>query len=124
MEDKVDNEPDITLKDLMSSSTNDDQLFKFAKDLYDGIETKTDIPFKNINLIIKLIFFADECKRYEIDTEQESIYDIVKDTILYNYYRLNISKSRLGRKEAFTFLNGTRTKENDDSGIFKRILGR
>ena len=57
---KVDTDIQNELEKVFSASSQNSELFKFAKELYDDIRTKTDIPYRNDMLlkIIKLIYYA------------------------------------------------------------------
>lgn len=123
---KVDTDIQNELEKVFSASSQNSELFKFAKELYDDIRTKTDIPYRNDMLlkIIKLIYYAKECERFEVTENIPKLSDIINNIILENYYKLSISVGRKGRIEAFTFLNGTRTTEDKQDGFLKRLLGR
>ncbi len=115
---------DESLKSLFKPNDSNSELFKAVTTFYDEIETKTDITNANVQQIIKLVFFGDESKRFELDDKMPKISSIIDSVILYNYYRLRISVGRKGRNEAFTFFNGSRSNENKDEGFLKRVLGR
>lgn len=115
-----------TLDSLLKPENQQSDLFKFAREMYDDIRTKTDIPDKNDMLmrIIKVIYYAKECERFEVTDNIPKLSELIHLVILENYYKLSISSKRKGRLEAFTFLNGTRSTESKDEGFFKRLLGR
>lgn len=113
----------FNLSDLFKSSSGNAELLNAIEKFYDEIETKTDIDDKYIIEIIKVIYYGEETKQFEIDDSLPKVSDIIKNTILLNYYRLRISRKREGRKEAFQFFTGTKTQE-EDKGFFKGLLSR
>jgi hypothetical protein len=111
----------LSAEDLLGIGEKQDERFKFASTLYDGIQTTTDIPNKEIKLIIKLYYFADECAKYEVNNDLPKISSIV-DKALNNYYKLRISAKREGRKEAIQFLTSQTQEEENKKGILNRFL--
>ncbi len=112
------------LKKAFMSSGNESELYAFARSLFGDITTKTDIPRQDdkVMQIIRIIYFAKECERFEISSTIPKLSDIVRDIILENYYKLRLSVERKSRKEAFTFLNRTLTKEDNGESWFKRVF--
>lgn len=111
----------LTADDLLGIGEKQDERFKFASTLYQGIETTTDIPNKEVKLIVRLNYFAEECSKYEVDAKLPKISEIV-DKALDTYYKLRISAKREGRKEAIQFLTSTTEQEENKKGILNRFL--
>ena len=111
----------LSAEDLLGIGEKQDERFKFASNLYSGIKTITDIPSKEIKLIIKLYYFANECAKYEVNNDLPKISEIV-ETALDNYYKLRISTKREGRKEAIQFLTSQTQEEENKKGILNRFL--
>lgn len=112
---------ELTTEDLLGLSEKQDEKFKFANSLYDGIKTITDIPSKEIKNILKLYFFSTECSRFEVNPNLPKITDIINNN-LEDYFRLRISNKRLGREEAIRFLTSDEKKEVEKSGMFNRLF--
>ena len=121
-DDKTQEIPDLS--QLIKPNDTNSELFKAVTTFFEGIETKTDIENKHVNQIIKLIFFGEEVKRFEINDELPKLSQIINEQILKNFYKLRVSTQRKGRTDAFTFFNGTRQTNTEETGLLKRILGR
>ena len=122
MENEIDKDKQnvLTANDLLGINPNEDEKFKFAKTLYNGIKTITDIPAMDIKKILRIYIFADACKRYEVNKKNspsEIIYEV-----LDNYYNLRISSKREGRKEAIQFLTSQHKDEEEKKGLLGRML--
>ena len=111
----------LSAEDLLGIGEKQDERFKFASNLYMGIQTITDIPNKEIKLIVRLNYFSKECSKYEVNDKLPKISEIV-DEALDTYYKLRISAKREGRKEAIQFLTSTTNEEENKKGILNRFL--
>ena len=117
MKSNAENEED-KIPDIFSdiSEMDNDPLFKALTEFFEDLSTKTDIPKNRIQLIIRLIFYANLIKQFDAETGNmlmESITD---------YYKLRISKDRIGRKEAFTTMQKIISQEEKKENILSRIF--
>ena len=68
---------DESLKSLFKPNDSNSELFKAVTTFYDEIETKTDITNANVQQIIKLVYFGEESKRFELDDKMPKISSII-----------------------------------------------
>ena len=127
--DDVINEVDSTLKNINNNSENlnifdilnseeQSEFFRTLNEMYEGIQTKTDIPDKEIKMIVRYIYYIERINEYS----PESAKKLLK--ILDEYYHLLISKERKGRKELFETLTlgGQKASEENRTGFFSRLF--
>ena len=116
---------DDMLKDILKSADDNSEMFILMKEFFKStgetdIRTKTEIPEKHINKIIRLKYYAEECKRYEISDEIPKISDLVDKIILENFYTLRISKKGKGREQFFSVIKGF---TNQERSLKTRLFG-
>jgi len=126
--DDIINEVDSTLKNLNNNeslnifdilnSEEQSEFFKTLNAMFEGIETKTEIPEKELKLIIRYIYYTERVHEYSPQTAQRLL------KILNEYYHLLISKERKGRKELFETLTlgGQKASEENRTGFFSRLF--
>jgi len=126
--DDIINEVDSTLKNLNNNeslnifdilnSEEQSEFFKTLNAMFEGIETKTEIPEKELKLIIRYIYYTERVHEYSPQTAQRLL------KILDQYYHLLISKERKGRKELFETLTlgGQKASEENRTGFFSRLF--
>jgi len=114
------------LDKLIAPSDSESEVYKTVKEFFASIgdtdiRTKTILPDLMITKIIRAIYYANECARFETSDEVEKVSDIVRKTILDNYYTLKISVKGKGREQFFKFASGH--SDNEKESKFKNMFG-
>jgi len=113
----INNQESLNIFDILNSEEQS-EFFKTLNQMYEGIETKTEIPDKELKLIVRYIYYAERVNEYSPETAKKLL------KILNEYYHLLISKERKGRKELFETLTlgGQKASEENRSGFFSRLF--
>lgn len=124
--DKIMNEKKLTLDDLISPSSTEEQIYKVVKEFFSikgdtDIRTKTVLQRNMVGNVIRAIFYAKECLRFEKYDNLPKISELVKEVILENLYTLNISINGMGRKQFFSFASDKKVEEKQ--GVLKKLFG-
>jgi len=106
------------LDDLLNPVNSESEIYKTVKEFFSSngdtdIRTKTIIQDLMIPKVIRAIYFARECERFEKYSNLPKVSDIVKQIILDNYYTLKISVKGKGREQFFKFASGHTTEEKE-----------
>jgi len=113
----INNQENLNIFDILNSEEQS-EFFKTLNAMYEGIQTKTDIPEKELKLIVRYIYYTERVYEYSPQTAERLL------KILDEYYHLLISKERKGRKELFETLTlgGQKASEENRSGFFSRLF--
>jgi len=113
----INNNEDLNIFDILNSE-DQSEFFKTLNNMYEGIETKTEIPEKELKLIIRYIYYTERVYEYSPETAKRLL------KLLDEYYHLLISKERKGRKELFETLTlgGQKASEENRTGFFTRLF--
>ncbi len=110
-------EDDVSLKDLFSTKSDDEEKYKAVKEFFSSSSNSTDLRTKtilrdnSINLILKLKLLGEECKQFEIPDSVYTIDKLVNSVLLENYFTLRISLKGEGRKQFFSVIGGDLKEE-------------
>ena len=110
-------EDDVSLKDLFSSKSDDEEKYKAVKEFFSSssentdLRTKTIIRDNSINLILKLKLLGEESKQFEIKDSEYTMDKLINDILLENYFTLRISLKGEGRKQFFSVIGGDLKEE-------------
>ena len=122
---------DLSLKDILKTEDADSRKYDAAKEFYTSddldtdIRTKTDLSKSMVMKIVRLNVFKDEASKFETNTNDFPIKDIIEEEILKTYYSLRISVDRKGRNEFFEFLTSKNLETTEErKGLMGRIFGR
>lgn len=114
------------LDNLLKQNDEQSELNKTVKEFFKSegetdIRTKTILSMKDnpvVQKIIRAIYYARECERFESFEYLPKITDIVHKVILDNLYTLNISVKGKGREQFFEYAN-KQTNADEKSGLAK-----
>lgn len=122
---------DLSLKDILKTEDADSRKYDAAKEFYTSddldtdIRTKTDLSKSMVMKIVRLNVFKVEASKFETNTNDFPIKDIIEEEILKTYYSLRISVDRKGRNEFFEFLTSKNLETTEErKGLMGRIFGR
>lgn len=116
----AENLEDLSFSDLMGDNplgeSENKYFYEALKSMYSDLMTKTDIPQKEVKLLLRVIFYNDMIKPYDKDSTKAI------NKMLTTYYKYRISRSRLGRKE---FFNALIHKVNDTKdSLMNKLRGQ
>ena len=79
----INNQENLNIFDILNSEEQS-EFFKTLNQMYEGIQTKTEIPDKELKLIVRYIYYTERVNEYSPETAKKLL------RILNEYYHLLI----------------------------------